>query len=103
MAVLKKEGGVMQEQRVGNGRRKDDDQCVQHDRDIRKILTTLQVLGAVAVLMGGLVCYTYNKQVDQSATQYKELSAKLDKYSDSIGRLEVQVAAVEAVLPQRAK
>ena len=81
-------------ERQGPGRRKEDEQCAAHHEAITRIVTTMQVLGTVAALMGALVCYIYNEQ-----TQHvKTLSSKLDRYNESVNTLSIQVARIEAGL-----
>lgn len=78
-------------ERQGPGRRREDEQCAAHHEAITRIVTTMQVLGTVAALMGALICYIYNEQTEQ----VKQISTKLDRYSDTVGTLQVTVARVE--------
>lgn len=78
-------------ERTGPGGRKEDEQCAAHHEAITRIVTTMQVLGTVAALMGALVCYIYNGQTEQ----VKQLSDKLDRYNDAVGTLSVVVAKHE--------
>lgn len=86
----------MTTERQGPGRRREDEQCATHHEAITRIVTTMQVLGTVAALLGMLICYIYKQQVDE----VKSLSIKLDRYGDSMYDLSVKVARIEGGMRQ---